>query len=543
MAALCVLKERPLPARVLARVRERIAGRRHWFCSLIRAVYANASAADATGAPAAPPPAPLQGSHASWLNACGEWALRQTYPMFERFAPGFGPLPRDAYREFMKYASEHDLGAQEAPDFVKLVREAYLVPMGLMQRRGPEYVVAPKLDGHELVRFLAPVLEHHPSPGRVYECLSAPVYGLVPDQIHLLLLILLIQGEIDIVKGRHSYRDTYETLANPLQYDKIVPGRALNLNQLHDLQILCEGFGIRIPKQWSVIAQKRAIEQLRQLGLEKGDHELQAFEHFLFTIGSAPRFVEEAGEMISLPARFERLLREAQLFRHLFGYPCLLECPNPDIASGVEALRQQPVSIAQPEALEAWLDRAQSLYTKYQDWYKQEHERFWKAVNGHRMGSWRIPGPARSRHLLLGNRVQELEALSSRARSQRCPGLGNLEFQPLCRCGFEGKEAPVSEALKQLEDAANSLEHELSLFFQQDRVKSKVQEWVDQGMEVNSRTLSYLEGKAAYPEIENLSLFDQHLSGIELVEPVEPETLLEFLGERAWEKSALLKAL
>ena len=52
-----------------------------------------------------------------------------------------------------------------------------------------------------------------------------------------------------------------------------------------------------------------------------------------------------------------------------------------------------------------------------------------------------------------------------------------------------------------------------------------------------------LEGKAGYPEIENLSLFDQHLSGIELVEPVEPETLLEFLGERAWEKSALLKAL
>ena len=295
---------------------------------------------------------------------------------------------------------------------MKLVREAYLVPMGLMQRRGSEYVVSPKLDSHELVRFLAPVLEHHPTPGRVYQCLSAPVYGLVPDQIHLLLLILLVQGEIDIVKGQHSYRDTYETLANPLQYDKIVPGRALSLNQLHDLQIICDGFDIRTPKQWSVMAQKRAIEQLRQLGrrqrdqlsgfltklkaqgeaeetqnqiekvigswlaLEKGEHELQAFEHFLFTIGSATRFVQEAGEIISLPARFERLMREAQRFRHLLGYPCLLECPNPDIASGVEALRQQPVSIAQPEALETWLDRAQSLYTKYQDWYKQEHERF-----------------------------------------------------------------------------------------------------------------------------------------------------------------------
>ena len=102
----------------------------------------------------------------------------------------------------MKYASESDLGAEDAPEAVKLIREAYLVPMGLMQRRGPEYLMSLKLDGHELVRFLAPVLEHHPTPERVYQHLCAPVYGLVPDQIHVLLLILLIQGEIDIVKGR-----------------------------------------------------------------------------------------------------------------------------------------------------------------------------------------------------------------------------------------------------------------------------------------------------------------------------------------------------
>ena len=31
--------------------------------------------------------------------------------MFERFAPGFGPLPREAYRQFMKHVSEHDLGS------------------------------------------------------------------------------------------------------------------------------------------------------------------------------------------------------------------------------------------------------------------------------------------------------------------------------------------------------------------------------------------------------------------------------------------------
>ena len=69
------------------------------------------------------------------------------------------------------------------------------------------------------------------------------------------------------------------------------------------------------------------------------------------------------------------LIREAQRFRHLFGYACLLECPDAEIASGIAVLLQEPASIAQPEALEAWLGRAQILYGKYQEWYRQEHER------------------------------------------------------------------------------------------------------------------------------------------------------------------------
>lgn len=46
----------------------------------------------------------------------------------------------------MSFATEHDLGAPDAPQLVKLIREAYLVPMGLMQRRGSEYALAPKLE-------------------------------------------------------------------------------------------------------------------------------------------------------------------------------------------------------------------------------------------------------------------------------------------------------------------------------------------------------------------------------------------------------------
>ncbi len=578
LAALHVLTGRPLSARVLARVQERIAARTAWFRSMIRTAYNDAVAMDSTGNKAAPLLLPLQGGFNAWLNAYSEWVLRQTYPMFERFAPGYGPLPKEGYRQFMKFASEHDLGSEQAPDFVKLIREAYLLPMGLMQRRGPEYIVHPKLDNHELVRLLAPILEHHPTPARVYQHMSAPVYGLVQDQIHLLLLVLLIQGEIDIVKGDKSYRDTYETLTNPLQYDKILPGQALNLNQLRDLQVLCEGFHIPTPRQWSVLTQKRAIEQLRKYGsrqrdqlsefttklksyggaedlvgkaesiisrwlaLDKGDHELQGFQHFCYAIGSPQRFVSESEEMTSLPARFEGLLRETQRYRHLFDSGALARCPDADISSGFEALGLPP-PLSLPEELENWLARARSLYTKYQDWYRRMHERWRETVGSHPVWGYRIPSASRSRHLAVSVLVREVESLIAEAKRIRCAGLTPLDFQPFCRCGFDGIQSPLSDLLRRFEETSARLEKEISLFFQQDKVKAKVREWVDQGMGITTQTLSYLEGKSDSPEIENLQLFDQHLSGLELVKPVRAGELLSLLGDRVWEKSALMKAL
>ena len=357
LAALHHMQHRPLPARVLSRVRERIASLAPGFRSLVRTAYMEATVTGPEGEQAAPPLHAPRGGLGEWLNAYGEWVLRRTYPLFERFAPGSGPLPKEAYREFMRFASEHDLGAGDAPEFVKLIREAYLVPMGLMRRKGSEYIINPKLDSNELVRLLTPILDHHPSPARVYEHLSAPVYGLVPDQIHLLLLALLVQGEVDIVKGTRSYRETYLTLVNPLQYDRILPGHGLNLNQLRNLETLCEGFRIPAPKQWSVLAQKRSVEKLRKYGrvqrdqmsgfvtklkdygeagelvsqveslisrwlaLEKGGHELQGFQHFERAIGSAHRFAAEANELASLPERFDKLLRETQRLGHVSRQP------------------------------------------------------------------------------------------------------------------------------------------------------------------------------------------------------------------------------
>ncbi|MCI0621757.1 MAG: DUF6079 family protein [Acidobacteria bacterium] len=578
LAALMQLKERPLPARLLKRIEERIESRSSWFASLIRSAYLEAGVYLPGGSKTALPTNTVQAGTAGWLGALGEWILRHTFPLFERFAPSHGPLPKEAYRQFMQQALSGDITAEEVPDYVRLIREAYLVPLGLMQRRGVTYLMAQKLDNNELVRLLNPILQHHPAPSRVYQHLGGPVYGLLPDQIHLLLLTLLVQGEIDIVKGPQSYRDYYETLPNPLQYDQIVPGRALNLNQLRDLQTICEGFRIPVPKQWSVLAQKRAIEQLRKLGsrqkedisqflmklksqgdtgelaeqieklitqwlaLEKGEHELQGFEHFLFAIGSPQRFLVEASEMASLPARFEKLISEKQRFSHLLSFPCITQCSNLEISVALEAL-QAPPPLSQPEALEAWLSRAQALYWRYEEWYTNRHNQWWSEVRQHPVWSFQLPAIVRSRHLGLEGAVEGLNALQSRAKSERCNGLSSLGFQPLCRCRFDGQQAPLAETLRRFEEAQQRLDRDLRVFFQQDKVKAQIREWVDQKFELQEETLSYLEGKEPFPKVENVALLDQHLSGLELVRSVPGKALLDFLGDRLWDKAELLKTL
>jgi hypothetical protein len=578
LAALLQLKSRPLPPKILERIGERIASRRVWFCRLVQAAYLEASLVLPLGQVVASPlgrqPRPLQ----AWLNGLGEWMLRQTYPMFERFAPAHGPLPREAYRQFMQFASEGDWAGGQAPEFVQLIQEAYLVPMGLLQRRGSEYVAYRRPDQHELVRLLAPLLDHHPSPKQVYEHLAAPVYGLVPDQVHLLLLTLLLQGDIDLLKGNRSYRDHYETLISPLQYDAVVPGHGLNAMQLRELQLLCDGFDIKSPKQWSVSAQKRAISQLKGIGsnhrevlggfllklkelgqaeslaeqvekcldqwraLEKGEHELQGFQQFLFEAGSASRFAAQARELAALPGRFESLLREVQRYRHLFGFPCLAQCSNKELADGVARLGQPP-SLAESEGLENWLALAQRLYADYQQWYRTEHDRWWQLLASHAIWSYQWPAIAASKHLSLDSLSREIAELQTRARSEKCQGLVNLDFQPLCRCGFDGTLSPIAKTLGQFDKVRDRLAAELRQFFQQEKVKAKVREWVDQKLESNPGTLSYLAGKAELPHIENLAVFDQHLSGLELAQTVDTGALFELLSSRTWERQQLVREL
>jgi hypothetical protein len=87
MAALVQLPQRPLAARILNRIQERISGRKSWFYLLIRTAYHQAVILDPSEAKNAPP-----------------------------------------------------------------------------MRKGNEYLLNAKVDSHELVRLLTPIIEHHPSP-------------------------------------------------------------------------------------------------------------------------------------------------------------------------------------------------------------------------------------------------------------------------------------------------------------------------------------------------------------------------------------------
>jgi len=272
LAALHQLVDRPLPKPVLKRIRERMAARLPLFEAVIRDAWRQAVLLDPMGRSIHVVMEARTEKVKDWLRKFAECLFRRQWPQFEGFAPTHGPLPKEAYRQFMSYAQEGgDLESEDAPEFVALIREAFLVTMKLMTRKGRNYRFSPKLDQHELIALIRPLLDHQPAPKRIYQHLATPVYGLVPDQVHLLLMVLLIQGEIDIIKGRSSMRDLYDTFPNPMIYDRVIKGKALGVNQLHDLQTLCSGLGLTLPDRANVLAQRRCGQNLRRLAQKQRD--------------------------------------------------------------------------------------------------------------------------------------------------------------------------------------------------------------------------------------------------------------------------------
>jgi len=578
LAALVRLGEQPLSPELSKTIGKRLQSRIPTFQRIIQSIWIEATLITPEGHREAPPRVEKQTSLDGWLESLAIWILRRRYPAFERFAPAHGPLPKEAWLRLMRFAISDDLGRVDADDYVKLIREAYLVPMGLMRRRGRDYALPTSIEKVELVKLLMPLLNHSPSPKAIHQHLAEPIYGLVPDQVNLLLVFLLIQGEIDILKDRKSYRESFEILSNPLQYDRVELGHALSTQQLDAMQRLCEGLNIVTPKQWTVLAQRRIVEKLCDRGrrdtdrlqdllvklqsaevgqrllkrlqnhihcwtnLSKGDHSLQGFEHFQYEVSSISGFLEDVHAFEDLPERLPRLIAELQRLQHLFNHPALRENAEAQVIEQIQNLPKAP-SLDRADALDQWLAAAGEIYEVYKADYIKKHQHWWKDQSGHAIWDWQPPRVANSRHVGLADALTSLDSLCKEARQRKCLGLVNLDYQPLCTCGFTGSRAPIEETFKSFEALSEQIEIQLRLFFQQDTVKERIREWKQEGFEPNEAMNSYLEGKQCVPEVADIALFDKYLSGTKLAQDVDPSVFLEIFSQRVWEPAKLVKAI
>ncbi|MDI7268047.1 MAG: hypothetical protein QME96_08640, partial [Myxococcota bacterium] len=451
--------------------------------------------------------------------------------------------------------------------WVGVIREAYLVPMGLLQRSGREYVVPARLERNELVRLVAPLIEHAAPVDAVYEHLAQPVYGLVPDQIHLLLIMLLVVGEIDILKGDRSYRHEYETLPTPRQYDRIAPGRSLGAQRLRALERLAEVLRVAVPQHWTVQAQRRTAARVREtlrgfaerlrplrarLGagsdaaerldrflagcaaLDASADELTAFDRFLDEVDSVSGFIARLDELLEMPERLDRRAAELRRFAHLLGQP------------GAEPLAADMGAPPGPDAgpaADAWLQRARSAHETYKVEHQGRHDRYWAGIGEWPGWGWEPPGVASSRHAAIGDELRALRGARERATRGRCRALSNLDFQIRCACGFDGERAPVAEAIAAFDAARARLEEGLREFFAREEVRVRVRSWVAQAVERSAGTAAYVAGETPWPDVADVRAFDEHLSGLEIVRREPVDRVVALLTERTWEAEALARAL
>ncbi len=577
LAALLRMRDRVLSPEVMQRLQRRVLERLGLVAGQIGQAYRDVRLIDPEGRPEGAFAEPGSKPFPEWLEACVLWILRRRYPSFERFAPTHGPLPKEAYRQFMRAVRVLGLEQPCSPqtgEFMDLVREGYLVPMGLLRRASRGYEVPARLENHELIKLVQTMLEHRPAPRSLYEHLAQPVYGLVPEQVHLLLIFLLIQGELDITKDAQSYRDHWETLPLPIQYERLQPARALGLEQIKELERLCEGLNIRTPSQWTVLAQRQTAKRLARLAgdrcrelsalarrlekqsgseaigerlrqhqglwrqLEQGD-ELEALQQFLYEAAPVTRFLGDQQDLSALPAQLDRFIAELSRLNHLFAQSPFTDG---DWAQRLGELGQTP-GLDRGDELDTWLRAANRLYQGYCEAYRQAHDAWWRESNRSPLWQWQPPALARSRHLHLAAELEEWEALQRKAYGLRCRGVVKLDYQTLCGCGFDGQSAPAAAVLERLEALKQKIETSARQFFAQDQVRVRVREWLASGQDVNETTQAYVRGERPLPEVPNLALFDRHLAGVETVACLDPIRLLEPLAGKTWEPRALASEL
>ena len=570
LCALARVASRPLSPEVASICARRRTERSEVLRRRVTDAYARARLLTPAGEELPGQPVTGADAAATWLDRYALALLKRTFPQFERFAPTCGPLAHDAYRAFMRFLATHDLGAPHADEWVELVREGYLVPMGLLRpRAGREYTLPARLEEHDLVRQVLPLVEREPTPAVVYERLAGPIHGLVEDQISLLLVLLLAIGEIDVLKGRASYRTLFATLPTPIKYDRVMPGRALSLEQQRALERLCDALHVRRPGQWTVLAQRRAItdlaaalrawaERLRPVlaripsdsslarsvqqlvdwcsVLERADDPLGRFEQLLYELGGSPdRLLSRLGELTGLPERIDRRLAELERLRHLLS--------QPDLRELAEVLGEPP-GLERGTALDDWLADARRRHEALKRAYADRHSAWVRKVAADPLWSWEPPAVAGSSRLGLADALRGFEAQRSRVRRLRCLGLANLDFQARCTCGFDGERGPADEALGDLREQRVAVEDALEHFFAQASVRARVRSWAAEGVERLPGTLAYLDGDdTSWPEVANLAAFDEHLAGVEVVRDADVGPLVDLIASRTWTPPELLRAL
>ncbi len=582
LAALKVLSERAMPYPVKEKVQRLLQNRKEYFSKLVWHSYREVNLIAPNGFVDRVVASENSKSLSHWLSFFGERILTHKFPQFSKFAPSLGPLPKESLRQLLKSALEgEDFLFEDVPLFVKQIREGYLVPMGLIRRHGNIYHVIQDLDRHELVGHLLRILPNQPDPKGIYEFFMEPIYGLVPDQIHVLLIFLFLQGDIDLLKGGASYRSLFQQFPLPNQYDKILIGKGLDFNGLIGLKELCHALKIDLPQQMSVYVQRQLVRKLQRKGerfkidmekfflqlqgIEEGElservqqlisywnalgrsgDEIEAFEQFFYEIESLPRFLVLHREMTELPPLFERLSKDVAHLKYLFSHPGFVSCLSEELQEELRRLGEAP-NFTESEKLRSWVNVGQKLYQRYQVDYRGNHDQGWKVIQ--ELDIWRYEPPvvAHSRHVNLSETLQDFESVRAQAKQAICRGISGLEFQPVCRCGWAWGEHPIMVMLQKLEKFRDHIEKELRLFFQQEQVRKKIEFWREESGEsdisISSQVESYLKGKSDFPKIESITLFDQYVSGVTTVVELSLEPLFSHFLGRTWNKVDLIQKL
>lgn len=501
-----------------------------------------------------------------------ERLLKRRYPSFERFAPSYGPLPKETYASFLRQALTQNLFSLEANDAVRLIQEAYLAPMNLLKRKGREYALPKRLDRHELVSIVLSMLEHEPHPRVIYQHLAEPVYGLAADQVHCLLYFLLIQGEIDILKDHHSLRDHFETLLDPRQYDKVVTARALSESEIHALDTLLKNLGIKTPEQWSVTAQRNALDQLQNLAqqsqqqlhrlalilpesepalkqklariigqwktLDQGEDVFQGWQQFLYEIDSLQQFLGDLNQLEDLPGQINHFLSELGRYQHIQSQ----FQQQPEAALEFPAM-ETPPSLEDPEQFKRWLSKTDALYKAWCKAYTEKHNTWWSGQDHDELLSWQAPYISKSRHLGLAQELAQFERLRTQIKTGLCRGIDKLDYQPFCRCGFDGRQAPIVDELINLKQLKQHIEQQLNYFFRQNQVKQRIKQWTEEGVENNPATQDYIAGKSKLPCIKEVDLFDSFLGGVEISHVIDGRQMMDAFCDTQWAPEKLASAL